>query len=66
MLASFSHARGAIVAIYQFSKISTSNMKLKPRWAVHFSDVLSSLFHKKGPRYLRECLPYNTELHLGI
>ena len=27
---------------------------------------LSSLFHKKGPRYLRECLPYNTELNLGI
>ena len=27
---------------------------------------LSSLFHKKGPRYLRECSPYNTELNLGI
>lgn len=27
---------------------------------------LSSLFHKKGPRYLRECLPYKTELNLGI
>ena len=27
---------------------------------------LSSLFHKKGPRYLRECLPYSTELNLGI
>ena len=27
---------------------------------------LLTLFHKKGPRYLRECLPYNTELNLGI
>ena len=26
---------------------------------------LSSLFHKKGPRYLRGCFPYNTELNLG-
>ena len=27
---------------------------------------LSGLFPKKDPKYLRECLPYNTELNLGI
>ena len=29
--AQLNYARGAIVAVYQFSKIPTSNMKLKPR-----------------------------------
>ena len=40
-------------------------MKLKLRLLVSVM-FLSSLFHKKGPRYLRESLPYNTELNLGI
>ena len=43
-------------------------MKLKPIVDTLLVSVmfLSSLFHKKGPRYLRERLPYNTVLYLGI
>lgn len=35
-------ARRAIVTIYKFSKILTSNMELKPRKATNFSDVFFS------------------------
>ena len=48
------YARGAIVVIYQFSKILTSNMNLNLDRLLVSVMFLSSLFHKKGPRYLRE------------
>ena len=55
------YARGAIVAIYKFSDWDLNLDRLLV--SVMF---LSSFFHKKGPKYLRECLPYNTELNLRI